>query len=226
MKPPLAEALVSGLLATCLLSSCKRVEEKMVITETHAVSTHASPLEASATSEQRFGPALRAMGMEPQGVEPPPQQSSLREMLSWTAPADWSEAAPGSDPTGMRLVDLRFGPAKEGECYVTIMAGSAGGLESNLNRWRTQMGQPAYTAEEIAALPKKPMFGRDGVYAAFDGTYKGVGAQEGAANYRLAGLIHSAPQATFFVKMIGPKDLVEKNNAAFDQFCQSIAAKQ
>ena len=227
MKSPHAEARVSGLMAACLLSSCKRLEEKMVITETRTVSIHASPQEAGATHEQRFAPALRAMGME--GSETAPgagQQSSLRDMLTWTPPEGWTEAAPGSDPSGMRLVDLRFGPAQEGECYVSIMAGAAGGLEANLNRWRTQMGQPAYTAEEIAALPKKSIFSRDGVFAAFDGTYKNVGAKEGSANYRLLGLIHSAPQATFFVKMIGPKELVEKNAAAFDQFCQSIAPKQ
>ena len=36
------------------------------------------------------------------------------------------------------------------------------------------------------------------------------------------GLIHSAEQATIFVKLTGPKALVEANAAAFDAFCQSI----
>ena len=38
----------------------------------------------------------------------------------------------------------------------------------------------------------------------------------------MLGLIHSAEQATIFVKLTGPKALVEQNTAAFDSFCQSI----
>jgi phosphomannomutase len=72
---------------------------------------------------------------------------------------------------GMRLVDLRFGPNKEGECYISLMPGSAGGLEANVNRWRTQMAQPAYTAEEFAKLPKKPFFNREATFVAFDGDF-------------------------------------------------------
>jgi hypothetical protein len=223
MKNPFAEA-ASGLLAVCMLSSCSRVKERMEITETREISTHAAPAEAGATSEQRFGPALRAMGMDrPEEQQGP--QPSLRDLLTWTAPPGWSEAQPGGDPSGMRLVDMRFGEKQEGECYISIMPGPAGGLNANLNRWRKQMGQPDYTDEEIAKLPKKPLFKRDGVYAEFDGDYKGVGMTEASKGYRLAGVIHSADQATIFVKMIGPKALVEANTAAFDQFCQSITPK-
>lgn len=223
MKNPLAEA-VSGLLAVCLLSSCNRVKERMEITETRDISTHAAPAEANAASEQRFGPALRALGMD-NTEQPQGQQPSLRDMLEWTAPPGWAEAPAGGDPSGMRLVDMRFGEKQEGECYISIMPGPAGGLNANLNRWRKQMGQPDYTDEEITKLPKKPLFKRDGVYAAFDGDYKGVGMTEASKGYRLAGVIHSAEQATIFVKMIGPKALVEANTAAFDQFCQSITSK-
>ena len=84
------------------------------------------------------------------------------------------------------------------------------------------MGQPPYSAEELAKLDKKPFFGRDAVFVAFDGDYKGVGAAEAKTGYRLMGMIHSAPQATIFVKLIGPKALAEQNAAAFEAFCKSI----
>lgn len=217
-------ALMPAVLVLAALPSCKRLGERMEISETREISTFAAPHEANATSEQRFGPALRAMGMDVQQNQGG-QQPSLRDLLTWTAPAGWSEAAPGGDPSGMRLVDMRFGEKGEGECYISIMPGPAGGLPANLNRWRKQMGQPDYTEEEIAKLPKKPLFKRDGIYAAFDGDYKGVGMTEASKGYRLAGVIHSAEQATIFVKMIGPKALVEANSTAFDQFCQSISPK-
>ena len=197
----------------------------MEITETREVSAYSAPADVGATSEARFGPALRQMGMESTTPAAMPDRS-LRDLLQWTVPAGWQEAEPGADASGMRLVDLRFGEKQEGECYISIMPGPAGGLDATLNRWRTQLGQPAFTKEEIAALPKKPFFNREGIFAAFDGDYKAVGATEAAKGYRLAGLIHSAEQATIFVKMIGPKALVEQNAAAFDQFCQSISAKQ
>ena len=217
-------AIMPAVLFLLVLPSCKRLGERMEISETREISAFAAPAEANTTSEQRFGPALRAMGMDrPEQPEGP--QPSLRELLTWNAPPGWAEAPAGSDPSGMRLVDMRFGEKREGECYISIMPGPAGGLNANLNRWRKQMGQPDYTEDEIAKLPKKPLFKRDGVYAAFDGDYKGVGMSEASKGYRLAGVIHSAEQATIFVKMIGPKALVEANSAAFDQFCQSISPK-
>jgi len=102
------------------------------------------------------------------------------------------------------------------------MPGAGGGVEANVNRWRTQMAQPAYTADEIAGLPKKPFFNREATYVAFDGDFKSFGAEEARTGYRLLGLIHSTEQATIFVKLTGPKALVEQNTAAFEAFCQSI----
>jgi hypothetical protein len=198
----------------------------MEITETREISSYAYKNDAGASSEQRFGPALQQL--EPPGGTAEGQggggQTAIREMLTWTTPQGWTEASP--DGTGMRLIDMRFGPNQEGECYVSIMPGGAGGLEANLNRWRTQMGQPPYSAQEIEALPKRKIFNREGVYAAFDGDYKNVGAETALPGYRLEGVIHSAPQATIFVKMVGPKSLVLENAKAFEEFCQSIAPKQ
>jgi hypothetical protein len=199
----------------------------MEITETREISTYAYKNDPGATSEDRFGPALREMGGPAGGAETEGSgggQAAIREMLTWTLPQGWTEAP--ADGSGMRLIDARFGPNQEGECYVSIMPGAAGGLEANLNRWRTQMGQPPYSAEEIEALPKRKIFNRDGIYAAFDGEYKNVGADKALPDYRLEGVIHSAPQATIFVKMVGPKNLVLENAQAFEAFCQSIAPKQ
>ena len=57
---------------------------------------------------------------------------------------------------------------------------------------------------------------------AFDGDFKGFGAEAAKTGYRMLGLIHSADQATIFVKLTGPKALVDQNTAAFDAFCLSI----
>ncbi|WP_294227239.1 hypothetical protein [Prosthecobacter sp.] len=197
-----------GLLST----SCDRLGERVAITESRDISSHAAKPHVDIPSATRFFDDAR---------EEPQQRPDFRSLLTWTIPDGWSENTE-PDPMGMRLLDLRFGPNKEGECYISLMPGSAGGLEANVNRWRTQMGQPAYTPEEIAKLPKKPFFNREATFVAFDGDFKGFGAESAKSGYRMLGLIHSTEQATIFVKLTGPKELVEQNTAAFDTFCQSI----
>ncbi len=206
MKLPACCALIG------LLTCCHRLEERKAITETREVSNYAGKPNVDIPSSTRFFDDAK---QEPQ------QRPNFRELLTWTIPEGWSESAT-PDASGMRMLDLRFGPNQEGECYISLMPGPAGGLEANVNRWRTQMGQTPYTAEEIAKLSKKPFFNRDATYIAFDGDFKGFGAEQAKTGYRLLGLIHSAEQATIFVKLTGPKALVDQNAAAFDTFCQSI----
>ena len=210
MKKPLCccAALACGL----VLPSCDRLGERMEITESRTISTYAPKPNLDITSATRFFDDAK---------EEPEQRPDFRSLLTWVVPEGWSESAT-PDPMGMRLLDLRFGPNQEGECYISLMPGAGGGVEANVNRWRTQMAQPAYTADEIAGLPKKPFFNREATYVAFDGDFKSFGAEQAKTGYRMLGLIHSTEQATIFVKLTGPKPLVEQNTAAFEAFCQSI----
>lgn len=202
-----------GLSAGLFLSSCERLTERMEIKESRQISEHGIMPKAEATSAERF--------FDTQPPTPPPAENPL----AWITPEGWAEAPAGSGG-GMRLIDLRFGPNQEGECYLSIMPGQAGGLAANVNRWRTQMGLTPYTDAELAALPKKTFVGRDATFVAFDGDFKGVGAESAATGYRMLGLVQEAPEFTLFVKLTGPKDLVVKNEAAFDQFASSISLKR
>lgn len=197
-------------LVCAVLASCDRSGERVAITESREISTHAPQPNLDISSSTRF-----------YDDAPKSDGPKMRDLLTWTVPEGWDEVE-GADPSGMRLLDLRFGPEKVGECYISLMPGAAGGLDANVNRWRTQMGQLAYTADEIAKLPKKPFFNREATFVEFDGDFTSFGATEAKKGYRLMGLIHSAKEATIFVKVTGPKDLVERNAAAFDAFCQSI----
>lgn len=199
--------LASALLAAALVSSCNRVEERMEIADTREISSMARKPTMDAPSAARFFDETKA--------EAPGER---QHPLVWTTPEGWTE----SPPTQMRLIDFKFGPNLEGECYLTAMEGTAGGLAANLNRWRTQMGQAPLTEEEIDKLPRKPLIGAPAHYLSIDGEFKGVGAESGQKDYRMLGIIQQAPELTMFVKMTGPKDLVEKNTAAFEAFCASV----
>ena len=199
-----------------LTVSCKRLTERMEITESREISTHATPPQPNVPSAVRF------YDNEPAAAEPQQQVP-----LVWETPNGWKEAPAGaSGMAGMRLINLAFGPAGEGECYLSAMPGAAGGLAANVNRWRTQMGLPEMSEEELAKLPKKTFLGREATFVSFDGDFKGMDAASAKTGYRMVGLVQPAPEFTLFVKMTGPKELVAANEAAFDQFCQSIAVRR
>ena len=196
-----------ALTALALLPSCDRKAERMEITETREMSQYARKPVLNAGSAARFFDDAKE-------AEDQPRQHPLL----WTTPEGWQEGPPSQ----MRLIDFKFGPKQEGECYLSAMPGPAGGLAANINRWRGQMGQPALTDADIEKLPRKTLLGTEAHFVTIDGDFKGVGAEASQSGYRMLGIIQQAPELTIFVKMTGPKDLVEKNAAAFDAFCGSV----
>lgn len=189
-------SLLSLLVLSLVLSSCDRVSERMEITQTRDISTYEAKPKLHAYPQERFGD----------------------ERLRWETPAGWAQA----ERSQMRPVNLTFGPNKEGECYLAMLPGGAGGVLANVNRWRKQMAQPEITEEELAKLPQKTLMGIPGVFVTVDGAYTNVGAPEAKPDQRLQGIVASLGEAGLFVKMVGPKALVEANTAAFDEFVASL----
>ncbi len=182
-----------------VVPSCDRVSERMEITQTRDISTYEAKPKLNAYPQERFGD----------------------ERLRWETPSGWAQA----ERSQMRPVNLTFGPNKEGECYLAMLPGGAGGVLANVNRWRKQMGQPEMTEEELAKLPKKTLMGIQGVYVTVDGAYTSVGATEAKPDHRMLGIVASLGEAGLFVKMVGPKALVEANTTAFDQFVASLSLR-
>ena len=178
------------------LSSCKRLGERVEITETREISQYEAQPKLFAYSQQRFS----------------------NDPLSWETPPGWVQA----ERSQMRPINLRFGPNGEGECYLSMLPGGAGGTTANVNRWRKQMGQPDLPEAEVNALPKRTLMGIEGVYVSLDGAYTNVGSPEAVPNQRLLGVVAALGEVGLFVKMVGPKELVAANQAAFDQFISSL----
>ena len=51
------------------------------------------------------------------------------------------------------------------------------------------------------------------------------GATEAKPDHRMLGIVATMGDAGLFVKMVGPKELVEANTAAFDQFVSSLSLR-
>jgi hypothetical protein len=91
-----------------------------------------------------------------------------------------------------------------------------------VNRWRKQMGQPDLPEAEVNQLPKRVLMGIEGVFVSLDGAYTNVGSAEALPEQRLMGVVAALGEVGLFVKMVGPKELVAANQAAFDQFVNSL----
>jgi hypothetical protein len=203
------------------LASCKRVTERMEITESREISELARPAHPEVPSALRFRDDRPEPEPEP---EVPPMAEASPLPLVWDTPEGWTkDTRPSPLPDIIKLVGMRFGEQGEGECSFLAVRGGAGGLEANVNRWRAQMGLPAMTTEELGKLPTKKFLNRDAVFVSIDGDFKNMGDTEARKDYRLLALLQPAPEFTLFVKMTGPRELVAANEAAFDQFCQSIS---
>lgn len=205
---------------TLVLSSCSDGGSSE-ITATREISKfeRERPLAVDATPAERF--RFGSMGLTQAQVSAPAAEdpgSSGSPQLMWDTPEGWSQASPSS----MRDINLSFGDDGLGECYVARLPGAAGGLESNINRWRTQMEQEPLSAEEISALPTREVFGEAATYVSIDGSFTGMAGKPTIEDARLLGMVLMTPSGALFIKMTGPKDLVAANTAKFEAFCASL----
>jgi len=140
---------------------------------------------------------------------PSPQQ------YRWALPPGWVE----KPATQFRQANFAFGPAGEGECYLSMTQGSE---MENINRWRQQMDQPPLTEEELTALPRKDIFSRPAAFIDLIGTYTGAGGAAPAPDTRMLGLVRAEGDLTITVKMTGPAALIASHTANFDAFVASL----
>ena len=203
--------------APLLLSACGKRGDRVLITETRERFSKEPDPRFGATDQERF-PELFAQRRDPGESGDP-----VRNPFRWETPEGWTE----KPESRMRLINLSFGPNGQGECYLTALPGGGGGVVANVNRWRDQMGEDPLTEEEVSALPDKMFLGAKAKLVDLEGDFGGMSfpgapAAEAKKDYRLIGLIQEQDPFTFFIKMTGPKEVVAKEQAAFDAFCQSI----
>ncbi|CAN5207953.1 hypothetical protein BH23VER1_BH23VER1_10240 [soil metagenome] len=196
-------------LAAAWLMGCG-ADDEIVISESRERIESDDQRKVGATSRERFtAPSDEAASAVPENP------------FRWETPDGWV-AQPSSR---LRVLDFRIGSEGEGEAYLTALPGGGGGIAANVNRWRQQMGLEAATPEEIAALPERTLLGGSAAYVDLAGDFTGMGDQEAKEDYRLLGLIQENSGFTFFVKLTGPAELVESEEANFATFAESITLR-
>ena len=202
---------------TCLVctffgAACNQPGDREEITETFERSEHTRVPRVMATSEERLAREM------PRTAPPAQPTVAVDPLFDYDMPEGWTESA----PTQFRNLNFLAGPSGEVECYVSVLPGDAGGLLSNANRWRGQMGQEPYTEDQFWELARTIILDHEAVIVDFEGTFTGMGQAAPQEGYRLVGALIETADSGVFVKMVGPNDATLAQQDNFALFVQTL----
>jgi hypothetical protein len=170
-----------------------------------ATETAAAPMEASAAP------------FADSSAPPPLAAAPLVSKPKWTLPPGWQEQSAGGMREGSFLV---VEGGNKADVSVVTLNGEAGGILSNINRWRGQLSLPDITGEEIESLTTKiPV---NGDTAAVVDIVSEAPAPDTKVRNRILGAIIERGGNTWFIKMTGEDSLVEKHKPDFLDFLKSL----
>lgn len=188
------------------------------ITHTRVAAHASAAVKPGATTADRFE---SAMADHEAGPESAPHER--RNPIAWTLPSGWVDKG---DSERMRVGSFLPAGNPEADCSIVLLPGQAGGLEANVNRWRHQLGASELPVAEIMKLPPCTLLGAQGILVDVTGTYAGMGDAAPRPDYALLGAISQfqagKTPVMIFVKMVGPRALVEAERQSFLSLCDSI----
>ena len=139
----------------------------------------------------------------------------------WEKPEAWTQV----QGTAMRAAAFRIpGGKKDAECTIIPLAGEAGGIRANIERWLNQLALPPLSEKNMERfLDGSPKWrSADGwPVLAFDFTTLAAADSGSAPISGMAAMIR-APGETVFIKMTGDRDRIIENRERFLFLCRSI----
>lgn len=152
-----------------------------------------------------------------------PPRTAGASPLAWTAPAGWAETKPSA---GMRLAQFDVGKDDAGDTVQCIVfGGSMGSDDENIARWVGQMGP---TAKQSAVVTKSEAGGLKFTRLVAHGTYVDSmrpGEPKSAPEATMLAAIVEGPSGKLYVKLAGPKKVVDGAEKQFDEFLASLKTK-
>jgi hypothetical protein len=133
----------------------------------------------------------------------------------WTKPDGWNPQ-PLSE---MRLASFKVDGPNGGSADISVTAfpGDAGGLNSNLNRWRGQLQLPSLSDDELSsAIQRIEVENVPTCLVDFQT------ADTNPKPSRILGAVLQTTDRAWFVKMTGPPDLLEGQRQKFLDFVRSF----
>jgi hypothetical protein len=133
----------------------------------------------------------------------------------WTKPDGWSEQALSEMRLGSFKVD---GPnGSSADISVIAFPGEAGGLISNLNRWRGQLQLEPLDENQLLQMIQRTKVDNAPTYLVDFQT-----AQNAPKPSRILGAVLQTADRAWFVKMTGPPELIESQRQEFLDFVKSF----
>ena len=200
-----------------LLSGCKDKEEIKVYRVSKA------PLESPVAEASPAGmppmenppaenpPMVGAPGMGAASADQPP-------LITSNPPANWQPQPLSSMRQASYL--LKGDNGATADISLVILPGPAGGILENINRWLSQLGQPAIDDAKLSQMGQhvtSPL----GDVTVVDLQGLPAGGNE-LKDGRIVGGIAVAPEGTIFFKMHGNAALAESQKQAFIQWIGSV----
>lgn len=157
----------------------------------------------------------------PPPISVPMQQQAQRPAagpMQWDLPDGWTQIA---NPNPMRFATLTAGEGDERiEVAISQLAGAAGGIAANINRWRGQIGLPPASESELAGAARPIVArGAQGVMVDLVGV-----PPEGsdAPGPRMLAAIFPAERQTWFIKTTAHAPVMDNHTEAFVTLCESV----
>lgn len=205
--------------AAAALAACGG-SDRQEITETRSVPSPEA--EQVDTATQLGMPQFSREGQQTPPVTAPRPEGAAPMAgplaLGYDLPAGWEVR----EPRPMRDINLGVAGAPDTECFVTVIPGDGGGVEMNINRWASQVGQPDLDPEAIAALPRIEMLGVEAVLVDLEGTFTGMRGEVNIPGAVVLGAVAMLEEHGVFVKMTGPAETVRAHEEAFQAFSASL----
>ena len=170
---------------------------------------------AAAPVPMALPPSHPSVGDTGMGAAPAASPISSEGKPNWQVPAGWQEVSGG------QFLVAKFMLTGEGggtaAVNVSSSAGEGGGLTSNVNRWRGQLGLAPLSDDDVNKLAT-PFDVPGGRASLVD--LSGTDART-ARPTRLVGAIVPINGQTWFYKLMGDAKVVESQKDAFTQFVKS-----
>ena len=162
---------------------------------------------AASAPEPRPAPAPASAGT----ASGTASSASADGLPAWKAPAHWKAGG----PRPMRLASFEIpGNGEPGDVSVSTLSGTGGGLLSNVNRWRGQVG--------LGPLDEAGL-GRESTTLDLAGGRKATLVDLGGGGpKRIVGAIVPDGGKTWFLKLTAPDDLARKEKDAFVAWVKTI----
>ena len=224
--PRLLRRTLIAIVGAGALAACGDGESVHEFSEVRELRASPGLVPEGTTSEIRFGSTDPHAGMtslttagSDDSMGMPAMGSAATDInpLLWTIPEGWSTKA----GTRMRLVTTLPPDTTDTECYLSVLGADGGGLSANLNRWRSQMGRPGFSPEEVERLETIPLLEGRGVLVRFDGSFQGLSGKA-IDKATLYGMVSLQPEFVLFAKMKGPTSEMKPHWDAFVALCKSV----